>query len=340
MKKLVVILHLMLFISVSSLYGQEVRKVAQAGFKFMDVEISARAAGMGEAFSLIGDDANAIFHNPAGIAQIEGQKFDLTLCKVNWIAGTSVDAFGFVSNLGVWGNVGISILNTNYGDDIIGTYYDPDPANEDGYIETGPLDLGAYAAGISYARRLTEKFMIGGNIRYAYEHLGTSLFTDDPDSRDSLWSEKNEANTVVYDIGTIFYPGFESLRIGMTIANFSTALRYEYNIGRTNAFELPLTFRMGAAMDILDFLGEHPNYSFLVDFELVHPRDYSQRFHLGGELSVMKILKLRAGYKFCYDQEGLSFGAGIHTDNLKLDFAYSDFGYFDFVNRISLGLSF
>jgi hypothetical protein len=340
MKRLVILLHLMLFISGFSLYGQDIKKVGQAGFKFMAVPISARAAGMGEAFSLIGDDANAIFHNPAGIAQIEDNKFDLTLCKVNWIAGTSVDAFGFVANLGVWGNVGVSILNTNYGDDIIGAYYDPDPANEDGYIETGALELGAYAVGISYARKLTEKFMIGGNVRYAYEHLGATLFTDDPDSRDSLWSEENEANTIVYDIGTVFYPGFKSLRVGMSIVNFSPAVRYEYSEGRTNSFELPLTFRMGAAMDILDFLGEHPNYSLLVDFELVNPRDNSQRFHLGGELSVMEILKLRAGYKFYYDEETFSLGAGIRTDNIKLDFAYSDLKYFDFVNRVSLGFSF
>jgi hypothetical protein len=179
--------------------------------------------------------------------------------------------------------------------------------------------------------------MIGGNARYSHEHLGATPFAHDIDS---VWFEENRAGTIVYDMGTIFYPGFKSLRVGMSIVNFSTALRYEYSEGRTNSFELPLTFRMGAAMDILDFLGEHPDYSLLVDFELVDPRDNSQRFHLGGELSVMKILKLRAGYKFYYEEETFSLGAGILTNNIKLDFAYTDLKYFDFVNRVSLGLSF
>jgi hypothetical protein len=341
MRKLVILLHLILLIPGYSLYGGEVtKKVAQAGFKFMDVEISARAAGMGEAFSLIGDDANAIFHNPAGIAQMQDKKFDLMLCQVYWIAETSVDAVGLVTNLGTWGNLGISVLNTNYGDDIIGTIYDPDPENESGFEETGPLELGSYAAGITYARKLTDKFMIGGNVRYAYEHLGENIFANNTD-RDSTWIEKNETNTIVCDIGTIFYTGFESLRFGMSIVNFSPAVQYQYEQGRTNSFVLPLTFRMGAAMDVLDLLlAEHPDYSLLVDFELVHPRDYTKRYHMGAELTLLSILKLRAGYKTGYDEEGFSVGSGIHTGNIKLDYAYNEFGIFDYVSRISLGIAF
>jgi hypothetical protein len=344
MRKLIIIvlLHLMLLIPGYSLYGQEEtteggKKIGQAGFKFMDVAIGARAAGMGGAFAFIGDDADAVFCNPAGIAQMDDKNFDLTVCKVDWIVETSVKALGLVANLGTFGNVGFSLLYTDYGE-VIGTIYEPDSAS--GYVETGLLELGSYATGVSYARRLTDKFMIGANFRFAYEHLGDNLFTNDRETRDSIWTEKNEAQTIAYDIGTIFYPGFESLRLGMSIVNFSTAVRYEYEEGRTNPFQLPLTFKMGAAMDVLDLLGEHPDYSLLVDFELVHPRDYSQRYHLGGELSILQIIKLRAGYKFGYDEEGMAFGAGINTANVKLDYAYSEFGIFDFVNRVSLGLSF
>jgi hypothetical protein len=337
MRKLVILLHLILLIPGYSLYGDDVKKAAQAGFKFMDVEVGARAAGMGEAFSFIGDDADAIFYNPAGIAQLQDKKFDLTVCRVNWIAETAVNALGFVANLDVFGNVGFSILSTDFGE-IIGTMIDPTEAA--GYVDMeDPLDVGAYAAGVTYARRLTEKFMIGGNIRYSYEHLGETPFKEAPES-DSIWYEENEANTIVYDIGTIFYPGFKSLRMGMSVVNFSTAVRYEYSEGRTNSFELPLTFKIGGAMDILDFIGEHPNYSLLVDVELVHPRDYAQRYHVGGELSILKMLKLRAGYKFGYDEEGWGLGAGVHTGNIKLDYAYSEFGIFDFVNRVSFGISF
>jgi hypothetical protein len=335
MRKLI-ILYLMLLIPGYSLYGAS-DKVGKAGFKFMDIEIGARAAGMGEAFSLIGDDADAIFYNPAGIAQVQDKMFDLSVSQVQWIADIKVNAVGMVANLGNFGNLGVSVLYSDFGE-VIGTYYDP--TAEGGYTEMeDPLELAAYAAGISFARRLTDKFMIGANARYSYEHLGETMFSED-DTRDSVWTEENATNTIVYDIGTIFYPGFESLRVGMSIVNFSPAVRYEYEEGRTNSFELPLTFKMGAAMDILDLLGEHQDYSLLVDFELVHPRDYSKRYHLGAELSLLNMLKLRAGYKFGYDEESFGVGAGINTGNIKLDYAYNDFGRFDFVNRVSLGLGF
>jgi hypothetical protein len=336
MRKLVILLHLILLIPGYYVYGQD-EKAAQAGFKFMDVEVGARASGMGEAFSFIGDDANAIFYNTAGIAQLEGKKFDLMVSRVDWIAETSVNALGFVANLDVFGNVGFSILSTDFGE-IIPTMIDPTTA--DGYVEIEePFNMGAYAAGISYARRLTDKFMIGSNLKYSFEHLGMTPFKESEES-DSVWYEENETGTIACDIGTIFYPGFKSLRIGMSIVNFSTAQQYEYSEGRTNSFELPVTFKMGGAMDILDLFGEYSDYSLLVDVELVHPRDFSKRYHMGCELGILKILKLRAGYKFGYDEEGIALGAGVNTGNIKLDYAYSEFGVFDFVNRVSFGISF
>ena len=333
---LIVSFHLALLVSGSSLlYAQDFNKAAQAGLKFTDIGLSARAAGMGGAFTLIGDDANAIFHNPAGIAQVQDGKVDLTFGIVNWIADTKLNAVGLVGNLGTWGNVGVSFFNMDYGNSM-GTRIDP--TSEEGYVETGLLNLESFALGLSYARRLTEKFMIGASVKYAYEHLGATPFLNLTDS--SIVNVENETSTPICDIGTVFYPGFKSLRFGMSIKNFTPALQYTFEEGRTNAFTAPLTFRMGAAMDVLELFGDYPDFSFLVDFELVHPRDFSKRYHLGGEFSILKILKLRAGYKFGYDEEGVSFGAGINTGNVKLDYAYGAFGIFDSVSRVSCGLAF
>ncbi|MEO0293510.1 MAG: PorV/PorQ family protein [candidate division WOR-3 bacterium] len=312
----------------------EMKKLGQAGFKFMDVQLSARSAGMGGASTLVGDDANAIFQNPAGIAKLE-KKIDFMFSKVSWIAESELNAVGFVANLGNFGCVGFSFFTPDYGK-VIGTIVSTDSL---GYKEIGELELGAYATGISYARRLTEKFMIGGNLRYAYNHLGASPF--EGTEGDTVWKD-NEASTLVYDIGTIFYPGFKSFGFGMSILNFSPAVKYEFKDLRTTGFWLPLKFNLGVVMDVLDFLGEHPDYSLLVEFDLIHARDHGRRFHLGGELSVTRIFKLRAGYKFGYDEESWSGGIGINTGNIKLDFAYSEFGQFneDFVNRVTLGFSF
>jgi hypothetical protein len=155
---------------------------------------------------------------------------------------------------------------------------------------------------------------------------------------DSTWigTQINELSAIAFDFGTIFYPGFKSFRFGMSVRNFSNAVKYEvYN------FQLPLTFKIGIGMDILDLLGEHPDQSLLLAIDAVHPRDYTQRLQIGAEYSI-NVIRLRAGYKFNYDEEGLCLGAGIDVDYFKLDYAYSVFDAFsdELVNRISVGVLF
>ena len=149
---------------------------------------------------------------------------------------------------------------------------------------------------------------------------------------------ENDVNGFAYDFGTMFYPGFKSFRLGMFIRNFSPEFKYV-----EEGFELPLTFVLGFAMDILDFWGEHSN-PLLISVDAIHPRDYSERIHVGAEYLFMNMFALRAGYKFNYDVEGLSAGLGFKADvggfAVDLGYAYSDTEFFDAVNRISVGFSF
>lgn len=304
-----------------------IKKVAQTGLQFLKVDVGARPAAMAGAYNMVGEDATALFYNPAGIGKMESG-FDLFVGRTEWIANISYNAMGLVKNLGPWGNVGLSFINADYGNDIIGTQV---ADNEKGFIETGNLDFGAYAVGLAYARQLTNKFSIGGQAKYAYQHLGQSTLNEGA-------TVKNKVSGVAFDFGTIFYPGFKSFRMGMSINNFSTEFKYQ-----KEGFQLPLTFKVSFAMDALDLLGEHKN-SLLIALDAVHPRDYTERIHLGGEYLLMDMFAFRAGYKFNYDEEGLTAGLGFCGDigglDIKIDYAYSDFGVFNMVNRFSFGISF
>lgn len=301
-----------------------IKKVAQTGLQFLKVGVGARPTAMGEAFTMVGNDANAIFYNPAGIAKISSH-FDVLGNRTNWIADITYDAFALVMNGGLWGNFGISIISSDYGN-VIGTRF---AATDEGFEETGLLNSGAYAAGLSYARELTDKFAVGGQIKYTAQNLGENLLEVDGEPIE------NKVSGLAYDFGTIFYPGFKSFRLGMVIRNFSTQFKYQ-----ETPFQLPLTFYLGFAMDILDFFGEHPDNSFVVAIDAIHPRDYTERIHLGCEYWYKDMVAIRAGYKFNYDEESITTGIGFKLGGAKLDFAYSDFGVFDSVNRISLGTSF
>jgi hypothetical protein len=309
-------------------HSYALKKLGQTGCKFLDIAVGARASAMGEAFTLVGNDANALFYNPAGIGRMN-TKIDITGSITQWAADIQYNAIGLVINQGIWGNFGLSIIAPDYGD-IIGTRVSD---TEQGYEETGYLDVGSFAVGVAYARQMTDKFTIGGHVKYVSQHLGSNLLASDE-------IVENKASGFAYDFGTIFYPGLKSFRLGMSVRNFSPQFKYE-----ETAFQLPLTFNVALAIDILDFWGEHPNNSLVLDVEGVHPRDYDVRIHSGVEYWFKDMLALRVGYKLNYDTEGLTAGVGFKSPevgglSLKFDYAYGDLGIFDYVNRFSLGISF
>ncbi len=329
MKKFIIILAAVFSATIFTAPAHSVmKKVGQTGMQFLKVDASARAAAMGGAFSMVGDDASAMFYNPAGIGRMQN-KLDFFSGRTQWIADINYTAAGLAKGFGNWGVVGVNVLFADYGDDMIGTQV---ASNEKGYTkDTEPLDVGAYAFGLSYAKSLTDMFTIGGSVKYAGQQLGSSVVVAGGAAKE------NKLNALAFDFGTIFYPGFESLRVGMSVSNFSGDVKYF-----DEAFQLPLTFRIGAAMDVMDIFGEHES-PLLIAVDALHPRDYTERVHVGGEYLFKNMIALRAGYKFNYDEEGLTAGIGLKYSvagvNLKLDYSYGDVGVFDTVSRFGLGIS-
>ena len=313
--------------------AKPIKKVGQTGLQFLKADVSPRASAMGGAYTLIGTDATAMFSNPAGMALSE-KNLDVYAGQIQWIADINYNALAIMKDVGNFGTIGFSVLSADYGDDIMGTVVS---ANEAGFEDTGLLQLSAYAAGISYARSLTNKFSIGGQIRYASQHLSENEFLPESEAADTTVRE-NEVSGLTLDFGTVFYPGFKSFRFGMSIRNFAGDYVYE-----EENFSLPLTLTIGVAMNVMDLFGDH-NSPLTVSIDAVHPRDYTERIHIGAEYVLADMLALRGGYKFNYDEEGLTFGVGFKQSlgggALRLDYSYSEFGVFGMVNRLAAGFSF
>jgi len=328
MKKRIIILTVVLLATVYILPTHAaMKKLAQTGLQFLKVDMSSRAAAMGGAFEMAGTGAEAMFYNPAGIAKTAAS-LDVIATQTHWIADITYNAVGLIFNQGNLGTFGLNAIFCDYGE-IQGAQV---AANERGYELTGNIDVGAMAVGLSYARNLSNKFTVGGQIKWATQNLGESMLNDSS-------TVKNDVDGLAYDFGTIFYPGWKSFRFGMSIRNFSQEFKYQ-----KEGFQLPLTFKIGVAMDVLDLVNEEHHGQLLVAVDALHPRDYSERMHFGAEYLFMDMFALRAGYKTNYDEEGLTAGFGINYKvsniQLKVDYAYSSFGIFDAVNRFSLGFSF
>ncbi|OQX91238.1 MAG: hypothetical protein B6D58_08650, partial [candidate division Zixibacteria bacterium 4484_95] len=112
MRKYLFIVTLGLILNLASgFFGPDVAfgqaKVGTAGAQFLEIGISARAIGMGEAFLGVANDASALYYNPAGIALLE-QK-ELMATHIEYPADIQYEFLGFVLPTPQWyGNVGIA----------------------------------------------------------------------------------------------------------------------------------------------------------------------------------------------------------------------------------------
>jgi len=257
--------------------------------------------------------------------------------RTEWIADIKHN-FGSIA-LSPWGGdygvLGFSVQSVDYGE-INETIRDGDPAGK-GYIDLGTFKPSALMVGTGYARALSDKFSVGGGVKYVRQNLGdaTNSLADGVPVKGS-----NTTSVIAFDFGILYRTGFKSLNFGMAVRNFSREVRYQ-----SESFQLPLTFKIGLSMNVLDLTEmDREMHSFLITTEWEHPRDFQEQVRIGGEYLFMKILALRAGYVAPADEHGVSLGVGITQTfdgyGLGVDYAYTPFGIFDSVHRFSLQFSF
>ena len=315
--------------------AEEPKKLAQATMTFLNIEVGARAVGMGGSFICMDNDATSLFWNPAGIANISGTAISLNYNQ--WIAEMKQSALAVTYGNPMLGTFGLSFKNMDNGD-LERTI----PANNDeGYLQVGTFNVNQFVAGIAYGRQITERFLIGGQVKYAYQDLGPSdILIQTIEESDTLLNKENKEGTFALDFGTIYYTGFKDLRLAMSFRNFASSIKYAYE-----SYELPISFKVGVAMNVLSLVDPDAEFhSLQLAIDAVHSRDYTERIHLGAEYWFRDLLAIRSGYKFNYDEESFSAGFGLKSSfigiNLKIDYAYSAFGDFNSAQRFSVAFLF
>lgn len=320
------------FVSGANLAGRNV-KLAQTGFQFLSITSDARAGGMGDAMTTLEAYSTSLFFNPAGMARVPNL-VDVRFNQNQWIADILHNSLSvsFRPSGGEYGVIGLSVLSVDYGE-IQGTMV---AKNEKGYEDTEIFQPTALAVGIGYARALTDRFSVGAHIKSAHQSLGKNVI---PVSDTTNTVFKNLASAVALDFGTIYFTGFKSLAFGMSVRDFSQEIKFE-----SEGFQLPLTFRIGVSMDVLDFFPASQGFqSLMVSVDAVHPRSYPEYINVGMEYTLADVLAVRSGYLFQRDEQGLTMGVGLHKRLgnilLAVDYASSPFGIFGTVNRLSFQFS-
>ncbi|MDZ7288531.1 MAG: PorV/PorQ family protein [candidate division KSB1 bacterium] len=320
-------------------FSSKITKVGTTVAQFLKIDVGGRAIGMGGAFVAAANDATSLYWNPAGIAGSE--RSEVHLMHADWLADTNFDFAGVVLPLGAFGTLGASVTSLSMPEMEVRTVFYPEGTGE-------RFGAGDVATGVSYARMLTDRFAIGFTAKYIRQHI---------------WDMS--ASSVALDFGTLFTTGFHGMRLGMSISNFGNKMRYEgkntrvfydqnpWEFGdndklpahlQTDKWSLPLLFRVGIAMPVFDSEVNR----LLIAADAIHPNDDNENVNLGAEYAFKKWLFLRAGFKALGSrdsEEGLTFGAGfdsaiIGSTNLRVDYAWADWGRLSSVHRFSLALRF
>lgn len=329
-----------IFILFSTVNAQKVTKTGTTAAKFLSIGIGPKANAMGGAFSSVSDDGSAIYWNPAGIAYSNQYQAFFTYSKL--FADLKLNYFGFILPAGNIGNFAVSVTALNYGDIEVTTENQPEGTGE-------TFSPGSYTFGVSYAKFITEDFIVGATAKLVTESIYHS-----------------SAAGVAFDIGTIFKTPFYGVRFASSITNFGTkmqmtgndlVIRYDVDPQRegsnetvdaniaTDKFDLPLRLQIGISRDFI-FM-DSQRFTLAVDG--IVPNDNEQSVNVGGELSLFdNLLSLRGGYKSLFlkdSQEGLTLGAGIRYEragfiNIGIDYAYQKFDYLGNVHSFGIFLKF
>ncbi len=264
---------------------------------------------MADAYDPIASGPEAIFWNSAGLVNVENQ--GISISDNEWIAETRMVGAAYARRFG-FGTLGFMVSSLMYGDMDVTTVEKPDGTDE----TFSAMDM---AAGVALGRRLTDRFSVGGTVKF----LRMSFSGD-------VLSDVDPAMGVAFDVGTQYMTGFRTLRMAIALQNLGPELQYggtyeELQRTRVTAekeeyasFSLPVVVRLGVAYDPLE------NMTVVVN--AAHPNDGDETIDFGGEWWPIKVVAVRAGYKVNYDEARFAGGVGFKIAGFRPDLSYTDMG--------------
>ena len=310
-------------------FGQE--KLAQTGMQFLSVISDGRAAALGGAVTSREIQSSSLFFNPATMG------FDTTFINASysptkWIADINYHSISmaFQPSDGEFGIFGASLQLVDYGT-IEGTIV---ANNDKGYLDYSEMGMSnpepyALALGFGYAKALSSKFSVGGQVKWVKQYLGETVDTG------RVEKYENKLSVMAFDFGTFYRTGFKSLVFGMSVRNFSKEVKYA-----GEQFPLPLTFSLGISMDLNDLSNIGQEHSFLFSLDAVHVRSASGQVAFALEYQFMKQFFLRGSYITNNNENEYSVGAGVSWYGVQFDYAFSPYGIFGDIQRLTIRFSY
>jgi hypothetical protein len=265
-----------------------------SGAAFLKIGAGARPAGMGEAYTAVADDVNALAWNPAGLGRVTSPQ--MTATRTQWVQDTEHNylAAAIPSPAGVWA-LGMTSLSV---EDIPARSGDTDAP--DGVFASRDA---AYTVG--WGKTLGKDWAAGSSLSYIRQSLAGRSATAMSLSGGALWRTPHRP-----------------LILGLALRHVGTEVKFD-----EEGDPLPMTVAVGGAYRM-------KKGRYKVASDLLFPRDNGVRYAVGVELMSPPVGTmtgaLRAGYNSgaadVADGSGVSLGAGLQFTRWSVDVAWAPYG--------------
>jgi len=288
---------------------------------FLKIGVGARPVALGEAYTALAEDVNAIYYNPAGLAFLQRQ--EATLMHNKFVEGVSQEWAAYALPTQKYGTyaLGIQMLRVK-----------PFDAYDRFDRPSGEVSATDLAATIGWGKELgaDRRWAWGGAAKY----ISSKLYT-------------RQTTTVAADFGVLLRGPEDKWRYGASIRNLGRGLKF-----LEQRFDLPASLRAGVSYHTpLDypFSGSYLTWSA----EGIMDVDRYPTGAGGLEFSPVKEMTIRVGYRQNQDS-GLGISAGFGFSSLEagfvenyawwpeflLDYAFVDYGPLKYSHRVSVTIRF
>ncbi|MGD9489552.1 MAG: PorV/PorQ family protein [Calditrichaceae bacterium] len=284
MKKFLIYTGFALIFTLNGMAQEAAESAGTVSNLFLRTGLSARAAGLSESFTAISNDENALFYNPAGLANISKGAVGLT--HTQWFEDIRIDnllvGYTFRRKLGIGFSIAHMWMPSIQGKDYFGQ-------------PTGNIDVSSSIISLGLGYKIHRSFFIGLGIKYFQDKLG-----------------EFSAGGVAFDAGMYMHTMIRGLTLGAALQNAGGEIKYE-----SESVPIPLTIRIGAAYKI-------PNSDLQLALDAVKSRDTDYLINGGAEYNLAESFFLRLGNRFTDSEMFTpAFGAGFNqADKYIIDYTY------------------
>jgi len=322
----VVMMMLMFLFALTALAGNGSR-IGTASATELLIPVGAQGIALGQENLIFAGGTEALYWNPAGLSRMD-RDVEALFSEMSYIADINI-GYGALGVKTDFGTLGFSLKSIAFGDIPVTTEAFPD-GNGQTYSPTF-VTLGG-----TYSKLLTDRISVGVTANLVTERIMNT-----------------SASGIAFNIGIQYYGlGVPGVDVGIAVKNIGPDMTFDgsdllrlataqaglrgtqyYKVSAAS-FQLPSDIEIGVGYQRqID-----ENFSFRAGINFQNNNSSDDVYGLGGELSYMNILALRASYltapqalddptennsTFLYDY---ALGVGLHHDVGGIDVAF-DYAY-------------